>query len=61
LSGQPEQGRAAAFQGAPVHDAATGSRVWSHLKRSIGNLAVHRVDQLQATIKNRLTLAPDTT
>jgi putative transposase len=28
--------------------------VWSHLKRSIGNLAVHGVDQLQAIIKNRL-------
>jgi len=28
--------------------------VWSHLKRSIGNLAVHGVDHLQAVIKNRL-------
>jgi len=28
--------------------------VWSHLKRSIGNLAVHGVDHLQAIIKNRL-------
>jgi transposase len=27
--------------------------VWSHLKRSIGNLAVHGVDHLQAIIKNR--------
>jgi putative transposase len=28
--------------------------VWSHLKRSIGNLAVRGIDQLQAIIKNRL-------
>ncbi len=28
--------------------------VWSHLKRSIGNLAVRGVDDLQAIIKNRL-------
>lgn len=28
--------------------------VWSHLKRSIGNLAVTGVDHLQAIIKNRL-------
>lgn len=28
--------------------------VWSHLKRSIGNLAVHGVDHLQAIIKHRL-------
>lgn len=28
--------------------------VWSHLKRSIGNLAVHGADHLQAIIKNRL-------
>ena len=28
--------------------------VWSHLKRSIGNLAVRGVDQLQTIIKNRL-------
>lgn len=28
--------------------------IWSHLKRSIGNLAVHGVDHLQAIIKNRL-------
>ncbi|WP_249030855.1 IS630 family transposase [Micromonospora echinospora] len=28
--------------------------VWSHLKRSIGNLAVQGVDHLQAIIKNRL-------
>jgi transposase len=28
--------------------------VWSHLKRSIGNLAVRGVDHLQAVIKNRL-------
>jgi hypothetical protein len=28
--------------------------VWSHLKRSIGNLAVHGVDHLQAIIKNRM-------
>jgi transposase len=28
--------------------------VWSHLKRSIGNLAVNSVDHLQAIIKNRL-------
>jgi hypothetical protein len=28
--------------------------VWSHLKRSIGNLAVRGVDQLQAIVKNRL-------
>jgi hypothetical protein len=28
--------------------------VWSHLKRSLGNLAVAGVDQLQAIIKNRL-------
>jgi putative transposase len=28
--------------------------VWSHLKRSIGNLAVHGVDHLQAIITNRL-------
>ena len=28
--------------------------MWSHLKRSIGNLAVAGVDRLQAIIKNRL-------
>ncbi|GAA3449718.1 hypothetical protein GCM10018962_15510 [Dactylosporangium matsuzakiense] len=28
--------------------------MWSHLKRSIGNLAVRGVDHLQAIIKNRL-------
>jgi putative transposase len=28
--------------------------VWSHLKRSIGNLAVSGVDQLLAIVKNRL-------
>lgn len=28
--------------------------VWSHLKRGIGNLAVHGVDHLQAIVKNRL-------
>jgi putative transposase len=28
--------------------------VWSHLKRSIGNLAVHGVEHLQTIIKNRL-------
>ena len=28
--------------------------VWSHLKRSIGNLAVRGVDQLLAIVKNRL-------
>lgn len=28
--------------------------VWSHLKRSIGNLAVHDVQHLQVIIKNRL-------
>jgi putative transposase len=28
--------------------------VWSHLKRNIGNLAVHGVAHLQAIIKNRL-------
>jgi transposase len=28
--------------------------VWSHLKRSIGNLAVNGIDHLQAIIKNRL-------
>jgi transposase len=28
--------------------------VWSHVKRSIGNLAVHGVEHLQAVIKNRL-------
>ncbi|MEV0564889.1 transposase [Dactylosporangium sp. NPDC050588] len=28
--------------------------VWSHLKRSIGNLAVQGVDHLQATVKHRL-------
>jgi transposase len=28
--------------------------VWSHLKRSIGNLAVRGVDHLQAIVKNRL-------
>ncbi|WP_455906429.1 hypothetical protein [Micromonospora aurantiaca (nom. illeg.)] len=28
--------------------------VWSHLKRSIGNLAVTGVDHLQAIIKDRL-------
>jgi hypothetical protein len=31
--------------------------VWSHLKRSIGNLAVHGVDHLQTIIKNQLTAA----
>ena len=29
-------------------------QVWSHLKRSIGNLAVRGVDHLQAIVKNRL-------
>jgi putative transposase len=28
--------------------------VWSHLKRSIGNLAVRGIDQLQAIVKHRL-------
>jgi putative transposase len=28
--------------------------VWSHLKRSIGNLTVHGLDDLQAIVKNRL-------
>ncbi|MGC9671237.1 transposase [Planosporangium sp. 12N6] len=28
--------------------------VWSHLKRSIGNLAVYGVDHLQAVVKQRL-------
>ena len=28
--------------------------VWSHLKRSLGNLAVHGIDQLLAIVKNRL-------
>ena len=28
--------------------------VWSHLKRNIGNLAVHGVDHLQAIIKHLL-------
>ena len=28
--------------------------VWSHVKRSLGNLAVHGLDQLQAIVKNRL-------
>jgi putative transposase len=28
--------------------------VWSHLKRSIGNLAVAGVDHLQTIVKNRL-------
>jgi putative transposase len=28
--------------------------LWSHLKRSIGNLAVAGIDHLQAIIKNRL-------
>ncbi|KAB1917068.1 IS630 family transposase, partial [Micromonospora sp. ALFpr18c] len=29
-------------------------QVWSHLKRSIGNLAARGVDHLQAIVKNRL-------
>lgn len=29
--------------------------VWSHVKRSIGNLAVRGVDHLQAIVRNRLT------
>jgi transposase len=37
---------------APDLNPAEG--VWSHLKRSIGNLAVRGVDHLQAVIKNRL-------
>jgi transposase len=28
--------------------------VWSHLKRSVGNLAVGGIDQLQAIVKHRL-------
>ncbi len=28
--------------------------VWSHLKRSLGNLAVHGLDHLLAIVKNRL-------
>jgi transposase len=28
--------------------------VWSHLKRSLGNLAVHGIDHLAAIVKNRL-------
>src|SRR4051794_32719679 len=53
----------------PVHPARSGHEVrlpyyapdlnptetvWSHLKRSIGNLAVRGVDQLLAIVKNRL-------
>ncbi|MEV1176406.1 transposase [Nonomuraea sp. NPDC049784] len=30
--------------------------VWSHLKRTLGNLAVHGIDDLQAIVKNRLIL-----
>jgi putative transposase len=29
-------------------------QVWSHLKRSLGNLAVHGIDHLAAIVKNRL-------
>jgi transposase len=29
-------------------------QVWSHLKRSIGNLATHGIDHLTAIVKNRL-------
>ena len=28
--------------------------VWSHLKRSLGNLAVHGIEHLAAVVKNRL-------
>lgn len=28
--------------------------VWAHLKRSLGNIAVHGIDQLRAVVKNRL-------
>jgi hypothetical protein len=28
--------------------------VWSHLKRSLGNLAAHGIDHLHAVVKNRL-------
>jgi putative transposase len=28
--------------------------VWSHLKRGLGNLIVHGIDQLAAVVKNRL-------
>jgi transposase len=28
--------------------------VWSHIKRNLGNLIVHGVDQLTAIVKNRL-------
>jgi hypothetical protein len=34
--------------------ASCAEAVWSHLKRSIGNLAVHGVIHLQAITKNRL-------
>jgi DDE superfamily endonuclease len=37
---------------APDLNPAEG--VWSHLKRTLGNLAVHGIDHLQAIIKNRL-------
>jgi transposase len=29
-------------------------RVWSHLKRSLGNLVVQGIDDLAAIVKNRL-------
>jgi transposase len=29
-------------------------RVWSHLKRSLGNLAAHGIDDLVAIVRNRL-------
>jgi hypothetical protein len=33
--------------------------VWSHVKRSLGNLIVHGIDQLAAIVKNRLKRIQD--
>jgi hypothetical protein len=40
--------------GTPHPDLNPVEALWSHLKRSIGNIAVRGADQLQAIIKNRL-------
>jgi len=42
------------FNCPPTPDLDPTEGVWSHLKRSLGNLAVTGVDHLAAVVKNRL-------
>jgi len=35
-------------------DLNPAEQVWSHVKRGLGNLIVHGIDQLVAVVKNRL-------